>query len=130
MRRALALLILFVPFLMGCPQPSPTPTPPSITLGWSDKDAPYISSYKVLCGSVSGGPYSLVMTVAGTAPTAQYTGVTAGQVLYCVVQAVDSQGDVSALSNEETYIGGTNEVATIRIPRSGTFTFASDSSTR
>jgi fibronectin type 3 domain-containing protein len=112
MKTLLLIVMLFSFVLCGCPQNTPTPTPPSVTLNWSDKDAPYIVSYQVFRSATPGGPYTLIATIPGSSLTAKDTNVSSGQTWYYVVAAVDSHGDVSQFSNEESFtvpLGGTNE---------------------
>lgn len=63
-----------------------------------------IAVYRLYCSSISGGPYNQIGSVAGnvTQTTVQSCAPT-GQV-YFVSAAVDTQGSVSAYSNEATVV--------------------------
>jgi uncharacterized repeat protein (TIGR01451 family) len=74
----------------------------ALTLAWSAGNGPAPAGYRVLRGTVSGGPYSPLAVTAATGFTDR--GVTNGQGYVYVVVALDALGNASAFSNEA---GGT-----------------------
>lgn len=90
------------------PQAPPAPAAPTnltatagkkkVTLTWTQSISSGITNNKVYRATTSGGPYTLVTTLA---PSTTYTnsGLTTGRTYYFVVTAVNSGGE-SAYSNE------------------------------
>jgi hypothetical protein len=71
----------------------------SVTLNWGASPTPSVT-YRVYRGTVSGGPYSMINASPLTALSYVDTAVTAGQVYYYVVTAVNSSGMESGYSNQ------------------------------
>ncbi len=82
------------------PATSTSPVQHSVTLTWNASTSANASGYNVYRGTVSGGPYSLIASVTGLTYTDE--SVTAGATYYYVTATTDSNGDVSAYSNEAT----------------------------
>jgi hypothetical protein len=70
-----------------------------IKLAWTQSTSPNITTNRVYRSTTSGGPYTLVTSIAATT---SYTdsGLTTGKTYYYVVTAVDSNGVESPGSNE------------------------------
>jgi cellulose 1,4-beta-cellobiosidase len=70
-----------------------------IKLTWTQSTSPNITNNKVYRSTTSGGPYTLVTSIAA-ATTYTDTGLTSGTTYYYVVTAVDSNGVESPYSNQ------------------------------
>jgi hypothetical protein len=96
---------------------APPPTPPvaptnlaassqfkkKINLSWLQSTSPGVTQNKVYRSITSGGPYTLVTTIAA-ATSYQNTGLTSGQTYHYVVTAVNSSGLESPASNQASAI--------------------------
>lgn len=71
----------------------------SVFLSWGASVSPNVTQYNLYRGSVSGGPYTVVMNVGDVTSYTDYN-VQAGQTYYYVATAVDNTGTESANSNE------------------------------
>jgi fibronectin type 3 domain-containing protein len=69
-----------------------------VNLSWSPSSSAGIVSYNVYRGTISGGPYTKLTSVAS--PGATDSSVSPGQTYYYVVTAVDSSNNESADSNQ------------------------------
>lgn len=116
-----ALIVIFVSLVIafvGCakgdlsgnagtssPTPTPTPTPApsshSVQVLWDASASSSLEGYKVYRGQVSGGPYTSVSGLLGTA-VLQFSdmSVNAGQTYFYVVTSVDVNGLESTQSPE------------------------------
>jgi ricin-type beta-trefoil lectin protein len=70
----------------------------SVTLTWNASTSPTASGYKVYRGTAAGGPYSLISSVTGLTYTDE--SVTPGATYFYVTATTDSNGALSAYSNE------------------------------
>lgn len=75
----------------------------SVSLNWNASTSSVIG-YFVYRGTVSGGPYSKVITAADPATTYTDTGVQSGKTYYYVVTSVNGSGQESAFSNQATAV--------------------------
>lgn len=79
-----------------------SPVPHSVTLSWVASTSLNVVGYNIYRGTTRGGPYSLLTTTRVTGTTYRDTAVQAGQTLYYVATAVDSNSLESVYSNEAT----------------------------
>ncbi len=70
-----------------------------INLRWTQSSSPNVVSNKVYRATASGGPYSLVATIAATT-SYNNTGLNSGTTYYYVITAVNSGGLESTASNQ------------------------------
>jgi fibronectin type 3 domain-containing protein len=69
-----------------------------LRFGECDLAEPTVSGYNVYRGTATGGPYTLIGSATGLTYTDR--SVSAGGTYYYVTAAKDSNGDVSAYSNQ------------------------------
>ena len=69
------------------PPPPPPPPAHSITFSWGLPAGP-VTGYNILCGSQSGGPYSVLNSALISAPPYKDVNAQAGQTYYCVAESV------------------------------------------
>ncbi|MFN0172645.1 MAG: hypothetical protein ACKV22_40210 [Bryobacteraceae bacterium] len=73
----------------------------TVILNWGASPSSGVAGYRVLRGTASGGPYTLVNTTALiTGTTYRDSTVVGGQTYYYVVAAVDGSNNQSANSNQ------------------------------
>lgn len=73
----------------------------TVVLNWGASPSSGVAGYRVMRGTVSGGPYTLVNTTAlVTGTTFRDSTVAGGQTYYYVVAAVDGSNNQSANSNQ------------------------------
>jgi len=94
------------------PQPSLPPNAPTalvanalgkkkINLRWTQSTSPNIAQNRIYRSSTSGGPYTLITTIAAGS-SYNNTGLTSGSTYYYVVTAVNSSSQESAFSNQSS----------------------------
>ncbi len=71
----------------------------SVFLSWTASISPNVMQYNLYRGSISGGPYTVLMAVGDVTSYTDYN-VQSGQTYYYVAAAVDNTGTESAYSNE------------------------------
>ena len=71
----------------------------SVTLTWTQSNSPGIVSNEVHCGYVSGGPYFYHHKTRHPRTDLTVLNVSSG-TYYCMVTAIDDQGQESVASNE------------------------------
>jgi hypothetical protein len=98
----------------GSAPPPTAPEPPTnltaaslnkkrITLNWTQSASPAVTQNKIYRSTTSGGPHTLIATIAaGT--SYQNGGLTSGRTYYYVVTAVNSSGLESVASNQASAV--------------------------
>jgi len=74
--------------------------PHTVTLNWTASVSPNLISYNIYRGTVSGGPYVKIASVASSLVTYTDTTSLAGESYYYVVTAVDANNNESSYSNQ------------------------------
>jgi fibronectin type 3 domain-containing protein len=80
--------------------PAQSPSGSSIDLAWTLSASAGVASQEISRATVSGGPYSILVTVSATTTTYSDTSAASGQNYCYVVRAVDANGFKSPYSNE------------------------------
>jgi hypothetical protein len=74
-----------------------------INFAWDANTETDLAGYKLYCGTVTGGPYTFVKTVAAPGLTTSNDFTTDG-TRYCVLTAYDTAGNESGYSNQVTVV--------------------------
>jgi fibronectin type 3 domain-containing protein len=111
-RKALSFMKRFsvlVSLLLSCTvafsaqQPPAAPVQHTATLTWTP-DTATVAGYNVYRGTVSGGPYTKINSVAVTAAKYVDNTVKSGQTYYYVITSVNAAGAASGYSKQVTAV--------------------------